>query len=372
MWASVDWNMVGALASVGALVVGVPGFILSMLSVRRSLRRLESQNEEGVEALKKLAGLRKISDGDQNALWSQPLQPAGFDYHDRLAKSIPILLFANLKGGVGKTTIAGNVAAAFADQGERVLVLDLDYQGSLSSLYTGHAEITDKEILDETKQRGAELLKGQRDAYWAKTAASPVSSDLPRLRFIPTIYDMADVENRLMIKWLLTETDGDARLNLARILLDDEIQKSFDRIIIDTAPRMTLAFVNGICVSTDLVIPTILDDLSTNATVNFLRQIKSLRPRISPHLRLAGIVGSKTYFSEPGRFTAKEQSSIGRLRDQASSVYGHGEHFVDNCNIADKVAIATAAGKRLAYFENPDSKTMFKALADELKRRTKR
>ena len=230
-WAAMDWNMIAALAGVGALLIGAPGAILSLLSVRSSLKRLEVQNEEGVKALKILTALRKIGDGDQNALWSKPLDLGEFKYHERLAKSIPIVVFANLKGGVGKTTIASNVAAAFADKGERVLALDLDYQGSLSSLFIGHAQITDKQTLDESQQRGAEMLSGQRDPYWAKTAAIAVSTDLPKLKYIPTTYDLADTENRLMIKWLVGDSLRDVRLNLATILMDDEIQKSYDRII---------------------------------------------------------------------------------------------------------------------------------------------
>jgi cellulose biosynthesis protein BcsQ len=372
MLAGVDWGMVGAITSIIALVCAVPGFIIQLQSLKKSLTRLENQNADAVDAIQKLANVRRVADGDQNALWSRNVDYGGLDYHSRMEKSIPVVLCANLKGGVGKTTIASNLAAYFADQGERVLAIDLDYQGSMSSLFIGHARITDEATIDESQARGAELMSGQQSPYWARTAAQSVSSNLVKLRYIPTSYDMATLENRLMFKWLINEAPRDIRLNLAAVLLDDEIQKHFDRVIIDTAPRLTTSFVNGLCTSTHLLVPTILDDMSANAVDNFLSQIRALKPRICPQLNLLGIVGSKTHYREPGRFTAREQEVIARLRARAASIYGHGDHFLDMCNIREEAAIATAAGKKLAYFEHDESRSMFRTLGEEVARRTKR
>ena len=55
-------------------------------------------------------------------------------YTQDLANSIPICFFGSQKGGVGKSMTATNLAASFAERGERVLIIDLDYQGSSSSM----------------------------------------------------------------------------------------------------------------------------------------------------------------------------------------------------------------------------------------------
>ena len=112
--------------------------------------------------------------------------------------------------------------------------------------------------------------------------------------------------------------------------------------------------------------------MSANAVDNFLYQIKGLKPRICQHLDLVGIIGSKTHYREPGRFTTREHEVIARMRARASDIYGRGDHFLDTCNIMEQAAIASAAGKRLAYFEHSESRTMFSALGDEIARRTKR
>ncbi|MFY0613091.1 MAG: AAA family ATPase [Hyphomicrobiaceae bacterium] len=369
-WNNVDWDKVGALATVAAIVFAIPGFLLGLRSIRRGLTRIEHQNEEGVAALKKLALIRRVSDGDQNALWSRPLSFDGIDeYHSLMESAIPIVTFMNFKGGVGKTTIAGNFAADCSAKGERVLAIDLDYQGSLSSLFLGHARITDEQTLDESQQLGAQILQGQHDGNWLKMVAKAVSSDLPKLKYIPTTYDLADVENRLMIKWLIDESNGDVRLYLAKILLSADIQESYDRIIIDTGPRPTTAMINALCTSTHFVLPTILDSMSASSVRNTLSQVKRLKPVICPHINFVGIIGSMTTHQDPGKFSANEQPVIGELRSGATQAFGHGDHFLDNCNVGDQAAIAVAAGKKLAYFENGTSRTMFEALGEEIRRR---
>lgn len=57
-----------------------------------------------------------------------------------------------------------------------------------------------------------------------------------------------------MIQWLLRQTDDDLRYRLARVLLDDDIGKKFDIVLIDAPPRLTTATINALCASTHVLV----------------------------------------------------------------------------------------------------------------------
>jgi hypothetical protein len=79
------------------------------------------------EAMDRIDGALKFTAGGTEKFWSRPVGARFDDYELRIASSIPTLLFGNQKGGVGKSTFATNLAAAFASKRERVHTVDLDY-----------------------------------------------------------------------------------------------------------------------------------------------------------------------------------------------------------------------------------------------------
>jgi cellulose biosynthesis protein BcsQ len=221
---------------------------------------------------------------DQNIWLGDPIiQPEA--YHERMQVSIPILLIANLKGGVGKSTIAANLVPYFEkEHKESVLAIDLDYQGSLSSM-----------LLPEPynrQPRQAQTLKdlvcGRCDNIGAFGISRPARDTVLDSRIIDCDGPFANFETRLLIQWLSGEVDGDVRYGLARSLLDPAIQKRFHRVIIDAPPRMTTGFVNALCASTHLVVPFVLDTLSAERVgLCFLARLPSLES-LSPKKQRSG------------------------------------------------------------------------------------
>ncbi len=109
-------------------------------------RALADAEDRAGKLSTRLASIQKASTIEVDAFWSRAPEVNSLkSYAERIAQSIPILLFANQKGGVGKTTIAANLAAHFQHKaGERVLAIDLDYQGSMSIMMSRQAGLTEE------------------------------------------------------------------------------------------------------------------------------------------------------------------------------------------------------------------------------------
>lgn len=145
---------------------------------------------------------------------------------------------------------------------------------------------------------------------------------VPGGKLISTYYSLAAVENRVMVEWLIGQRRMDIRYHLAQVLHHELIQNSFDRILIDAAPRLTTASIQALCAATHVLIPTVLDELSTEAVAAFGEQLK-IHQDLWPRLKLIGAVGTMTEFSP---LTAE-----GHLRDRP---------------LTDVEVDALAAGKR--------------------------
>ena len=212
-----------------------------------------------------LENARRAVSVDGPGLWLAipPVPPPGYPH--RLKSSIPIYTLANLKGGVGKTTIAIGLAAHFANpfgapgrKSERVLLIDLDFQGSLSSMAL---TISDRIPEEGGTSRATKLISGSATPtdlmhmrQRVKGLDNLTHGSDTKLYAIPAYYDLAQAENRLMVEWLIGDSSADIRYHLADILLSDEVQRRYDRIIIDAPPRLSSAHVQALSTSTHVLI----------------------------------------------------------------------------------------------------------------------
>jgi len=176
-----------------------------------------------------------------------------------------VLSIAQQKGGVGKTTSAANLSAAFALQGKRVLCLDCDPQGSLT-LALGYDPASVERTVGDAMTEGGVL------------PLLPTSLD--NLKLCPSNRGLADTE------FLLAPRVGRERL-LARVLspLSDE----FDIAVLDTPPSLGLLTVNCLAAAQALLVPVTPAILSAAGMRDLLATVEEIRAAINPNLQLAGV-----------------------------------------------------------------------------------
>jgi chromosome partitioning protein len=273
---------IGVLAGILLLVTGVVVLLILQLSHlateagvlrERAESALETARLAAAErdrASRVLDDLRRMAEG-RAALWTRrPANPPA-RFARRMAGSVPVLALVNLTGGVGRTTLAADLAAWFDAAGERVLLVDLDQHASLTALALG----PDHPGRDREAPGAGRLLAGA----WAE----PVP--LPWARSGSAILDAAaaleEEETRLLLRWLLDAEGEDVRYRLARQLLGARPQSLYDRVILDAPPRATLGLVNAVTAATHLLVPVRLEALSVEALGGVLATLDSLRPDLA-------------------------------------------------------------------------------------------
>lgn len=277
----------------------------------------------------------------------------------KLNRSIPIITVANFKGGVGKTTLAVNLAAYFDSLGKRVLLIDFDYQGTLTDMVmnamaVSHPDLSVNALLMDNKSAADVLNQSER-----------LSGLFSNGRLFPAFYELNDAETCMLLRWF-SGMSPEIRYNLHKHLSSDIFQNSFDVIIIDAPPRPGTAVVNAACASTHLLVPTILDTPSIEATLNTLEVFSEYQRELNPQLNLLGVVPSKV--SQRG-YQNYEKRALEFLRQQSSHFWNGGPamRIYEQTPVLQKAAIAESAGSKIAFLENnPEIKMMFELLGGRI------
>ncbi|MEY9966085.1 chromosome partitioning protein [Streptacidiphilus sp. MAP12-16] len=180
-----------------------------------------------------------------------------------------VMVVANQKGGVGKTTTTVNLAASLAMHGARVLVIDLDPQGNASTALgiDHHAEVPS--IYDV-------LVEGKPLA----DVVQPVV-DVEGLFCCPATIDLAGAEIELV-----SLVARESRLQRAI----EAYEQPLDYILIDCPPSLGLLTVNAMVAGREVLIPIQCEYYALEGLGQLLRNVDLVRAHLNPHLHVSTIL----------------------------------------------------------------------------------
>lgn len=241
-----------------------------------------------------------------------------------------VIAITNQKGGVGKTTTAVNLGVGLARQGKRVLLIDMDPQGSLT-LSLGFRKP------DELFPTISDVMKNIID-NGELTTAFPAQKTSEGVFLMPANIELSGMEVQLV---------NEMSRELVLRSYVDSIKEHFDYILIDCMPSLGMLTLNALCAADKVMIPTQPEFLSAKGLEQLIGTIGRVRKRMNPGLKIDGIlltmVDTRTTF-------ARDVSALIRQN------YGR-YTTVFRCHIPRSVRAAeTSAEGKSIFLHDPNGK----------------
>jgi chromosome partitioning protein len=178
-----------------------------------------------------------------------------------------IIVFANQKGGVGKTTSAVNLGAALAELEQRVLLIDFDPQGNLSS--------------------AVGLYQKEKNIYHVLAGHCDIQEAIYR---VETIGLDAIAANMDLSAAPLELADQEEREYYLRKLLEP-IKENYDFILIDCPPSLDLLTINATVAANWIIIPVQCEFFAAQGFLTLLfNTISRIKTHLNPRLKILGVI----------------------------------------------------------------------------------
>lgn len=182
-----------------------------------------------------------------------------------------VIAMVNQKGGVGKTTSTINLAAALAEYGRKVLLVDFDPQGALSAGFGTNPHELDVTVYNVLMDRKTEI----HDAI--------IQTDVENVDLLPANIDLSAAEVQLV-----NEVAREQVLERAlRSVTDD-----YDIVLIDCQPSLGLLTVNALTAAHGVIIPLTAEFFALRAVALLVETIEKVQDRLNPALSIDGVLAT--------------------------------------------------------------------------------
>ena len=179
-----------------------------------------------------------------------------------------IIAVANQKGGVGKTTTSINLAACLAEKGKKVLAVDMDPQGNLTSGLGVDKDSVEKSIY--------ELIIGEVDIK------EVINKEvLENLDIIPTSIDLSAAEIELI--------GVDDKEYILRNAID-QVKDQYDFVIIDCPPSLSMLTINAMTTADSVIVPIQCQYYALEGLSQLIHTVELVKDRLNSKLEIEGVV----------------------------------------------------------------------------------
>jgi len=263
-----------------------------------------------------------------------------------------VIAVANQKGGVGKTTTTANLGAALALRGQRVLLIDLDPQGNLTSAFGLEKDVQQtvaESLLDRRVPLPVVMVQNGAHGWDRADGYKQVEllSGARHLAVVPAAVGLASAEAQLMNKL-------GRELRLRDQLLG--VETNYDYVLIDTPPALGVLTINALVAATRVIIPTEARFFSLQGLQMLEESIEEIL-YLNPKLEVLGILLSKM-----DRRLKEERQVAEYLRQR----WG-GRVFSTEVGTNSKILEAGSSGTSVFHYAGAERAVdAYLALADEV------